>query len=179
LIKSALAWPQQRLKASWVCTPASRHVQHGSDIRPIMSYFGVSDGKAQRGSLRCDLNISMRRGMDAPFGVKVELKSMNSFSAIRRPYEQDRQGDPELANQILKPKLKGGGSSTDPASVLREPGSVVRWNQAYKAWVGSDRLVVTGCWRSVAIRRSGSSERPRAAHRLVPGQAARPPAVRR
>ena len=69
-----------------------------------MSYLGVSDGKAQGGSLRCALNISVRRGTDVPFGVKLGRKSMNFFFTIRRACEQDHQGDPELASQILSTK---------------------------------------------------------------------------
>ena len=47
----------------------------------------------QEGSLRCDVNISVRRGPDAPFGTKVEIKNMNSFSAIQKAceYEIKRQ----------------------------------------------------------------------------------------
>jgi len=58
-----------------------------------MRYLNVSDGNMQEGSLRCDVNISVRRGPDAPFGTKVEIKNMNSFSAIQKAceYEIDRQ----------------------------------------------------------------------------------------
>jgi aspartyl-tRNA(Asn)/glutamyl-tRNA(Gln) amidotransferase subunit B len=58
-----------------------------------MRYLGVSDGNMQEGSLRCDVNISVRRGPDAPFGTKVEIKNMNSFSAIQKAcdYEIQRQ----------------------------------------------------------------------------------------
>jgi aspartyl-tRNA(Asn)/glutamyl-tRNA(Gln) amidotransferase subunit B len=45
----------------------------------------------QEGSLRCDVNISVRRGPDAPFGTKVEIKNMNSFSAIQRACEYEIQ----------------------------------------------------------------------------------------
>ena len=41
-----------------------------------MRYLGVSDGNMQEGSLRCDVNISVRRGPEAPFGTKVEIKNM-------------------------------------------------------------------------------------------------------
>jgi aspartyl-tRNA(Asn)/glutamyl-tRNA(Gln) amidotransferase subunit B len=57
-------------------------------------YLGVSDGNRQEGSLRCDVNISVRRGPDAPFGTKVEIKNMNSFSAIQKAI------DFEIARQI-------------------------------------------------------------------------------
>ena len=56
-----------------------------------MRYLGVSDGNMQEGSLRCDVNISVRRGPDAPFGTKVEIKNMNSFSAIQRACEYEIQ----------------------------------------------------------------------------------------
>jgi aspartyl-tRNA(Asn)/glutamyl-tRNA(Gln) amidotransferase subunit B len=56
-----------------------------------MRYLGVSDGNMQEGSLRCDVNISVRRGPDAPFGTKVEIKNMNSFSAIQKACEYEIQ----------------------------------------------------------------------------------------
>jgi aspartyl-tRNA(Asn)/glutamyl-tRNA(Gln) amidotransferase subunit B len=67
--------------------------EYASEIRRIMRYLGVSDGNMQEGSLRCDVNISVRRGPDAPFGTKVEIKNMNSFSAIQKAidYEIQRQ----------------------------------------------------------------------------------------
>ena len=65
--------------------------EYASEIRRIMRYLGVSDGNMQEGSLRCDVNISVRRGPDAPFGVKVEIKNMNSFSAIQKACEHEIQ----------------------------------------------------------------------------------------
>jgi len=65
--------------------------EYASEIRRIMRYLGVSDGNMQEGSLRCDVNISVRRGPDAPFGTKVEIKNMNSFSAIQKACEYEIQ----------------------------------------------------------------------------------------
>jgi aspartyl-tRNA(Asn)/glutamyl-tRNA(Gln) amidotransferase subunit B len=67
--------------------------EYAAEIRRIMRYLGVSDGNMQEGSLRCDVNISVRRGPDAPFGTKVEIKNMNSFSAIQKAcdFEIQRQ----------------------------------------------------------------------------------------
>ena len=67
--------------------------EYASEIRRIMRYLGVSDGNMQEGSLRCDVNISVRRGSNSPFGTKVEIKNMNSFSAIQKAcdYEIQRQ----------------------------------------------------------------------------------------
>ena len=66
---------------------------YAQEIRRIVRYLGVSDGNMQEGSLRCDVNISVRPVGQKEFGVKVEIKNMNSFSAIERAvnYEIERQ----------------------------------------------------------------------------------------
>jgi aspartyl-tRNA(Asn)/glutamyl-tRNA(Gln) amidotransferase subunit B len=58
-----------------------------------MLYLDISDGKMQEGSLRCDVNISVRPVGQKEFGTKVEIKNMNSFSAIQKAidYEIERQ----------------------------------------------------------------------------------------
>jgi len=67
--------------------------EYAAEIRRIMRYLGVSDGNMQEGPLRCDVNISVRPTVDDPFGTKVEIKNMNSFSAIQKAceYEIKRQ----------------------------------------------------------------------------------------
>ena len=67
--------------------------EYAAEIRRIMRYLGVSDGNMQQGSLRCDVNISVRPTVNDPFGTKVEIKNMNSFSAIQKAceYEIKRQ----------------------------------------------------------------------------------------
>ncbi|WP_320663523.1 Asp-tRNA(Asn)/Glu-tRNA(Gln) amidotransferase subunit GatB [Prochlorococcus sp. MIT 1223] len=67
--------------------------EYAAEIRRIVRYLGVSDGNMQEGSLRCDVNISVRPSSTAPFGTKVEIKNMNSFSAIQKAceYEIERQ----------------------------------------------------------------------------------------
>jgi aspartyl-tRNA(Asn)/glutamyl-tRNA(Gln) amidotransferase subunit B len=67
--------------------------EYAQEIRRIVRYLGVSDGNMQEGSLRCDVNISVRPVGQERFGTKVEIKNMNSFSAIHRAidYEIERQ----------------------------------------------------------------------------------------
>ncbi|MBD2186319.1 Asp-tRNA(Asn)/Glu-tRNA(Gln) amidotransferase subunit GatB [Aerosakkonema funiforme] len=67
--------------------------EYAQELRRILRYLGVSDGNMQEGSLRCDVNISVRPVGETKFGTKVEIKNMNSFSAIQRAieYEIDRQ----------------------------------------------------------------------------------------
>ncbi|XWK88076.1 MAG: Asp-tRNA(Asn)/Glu-tRNA(Gln) amidotransferase subunit GatB [Phormidium sp.] len=67
--------------------------EYAQELRRIMRYLGVSDGNMQEGSLRCDVNVSVRPVGQKEFGTKVEIKNMNSFSAIQRAidYEIERQ----------------------------------------------------------------------------------------
>ncbi|MBW4538259.1 MAG: Asp-tRNA(Asn)/Glu-tRNA(Gln) amidotransferase subunit GatB [Myxacorys chilensis ATA2-1-KO14] len=67
--------------------------EYAQELRRIMLYLGVSDGNMQEGSLRCDVNISVRPIGQKEFGTKVEIKNMNSFSAIQKAidYEIERQ----------------------------------------------------------------------------------------
>jgi aspartyl-tRNA(Asn)/glutamyl-tRNA(Gln) amidotransferase subunit B len=67
--------------------------EYAQELRRILRYLGVSDGNMQEGSLRCDVNISVRPVGQEEFGTKVEIKNMNSFSAIQKAieYEIERQ----------------------------------------------------------------------------------------
>lgn len=67
--------------------------EYAQELRRILRYLEVSDGNMQEGSLRCDVNISVRPTGHAAFGTKVEIKNMNSFNAIQRAidYEIERQ----------------------------------------------------------------------------------------
>lgn len=67
--------------------------EYAQELRRIMCYLGVSDGNMQEGSLRCDVNISVRPLGQKEFGVKVEIKNINSFNAIQKAidYEIERQ----------------------------------------------------------------------------------------
>ena len=66
---------------------------YGAEVRRIMRFLGVSDGNMAEGSMRCDVNISMRPRGQTAFGTKVEIKNMNSFSAMQKAieFEMERQ----------------------------------------------------------------------------------------
>jgi aspartyl-tRNA(Asn)/glutamyl-tRNA(Gln) amidotransferase subunit B len=55
-----------------------------SEVRKLVRYLDVSDGNMEEGSLRCDVNISIRKKGTKPFGTKVEIKNMNSFRNVQR-----------------------------------------------------------------------------------------------
>lgn len=64
-------------------------------LKSILEYIEVSDCKMQEGSLRADVNVSIRKKGTTEFGTRTEMKNMNSFRSIVRAieYEVDRQVD--------------------------------------------------------------------------------------
>ena len=56
-------------------------------FRAVLVYLGVCDGDMEKGSLRCDANISLRPRGAAELGTKVEIKNMNSFRNVQRALE--------------------------------------------------------------------------------------------
>lgn len=64
-------------------------------LKAILQYAGVSDCKMEEGSLRCDVNISLRPKGALELGTKIEVKNLNSFKAVQKAieYEIERQAD--------------------------------------------------------------------------------------
>ncbi len=70
-------------------------IEYVEKLQLIMKYIGVSDCKMQEGSLRCDVNISVRKQGEEKFGTRAEIKNMNSFTFMQKAmeYEFERQTD--------------------------------------------------------------------------------------
>ena len=67
-------------------------------LRMIVQYLGASDCKLQEGSMRADVNLSIREDGATEFGTRTEMKNLNSFKAIRRAIE----GETERQIDILE-----------------------------------------------------------------------------
>eukprot|EP00261_Vitis_vinifera_P034403 XP_019075646.1 PREDICTED: glutamyl-tRNA(Gln) amidotransferase subunit B, chloroplastic/mitochondrial isoform X2 [Vitis vinifera] len=67
--------------------------EYAAELQRLVRYLGVSNGNMQEGSLRCDVNVSVRPIGQLEFGTKVEIKNLNSFSAMNRAidFEISRQ----------------------------------------------------------------------------------------
>ncbi|KAM7466357.1 hypothetical protein LguiB_013919 [Lonicera macranthoides] len=67
--------------------------EYAAELQRLVRYLGVSNGNMQEGSLRCDVNVSVRPIGQLHFGTKVEIKNLNSFSAMSRAidFEISRQ----------------------------------------------------------------------------------------
>jgi aspartyl-tRNA(Asn)/glutamyl-tRNA(Gln) amidotransferase subunit B len=84
-------------------TPAQAR-EYVQKLRTILRYLDVCDGNMEEGSLRCDINVSLRREGDETLGVKTEIKNVNSFKFI----EQALQFEIERQTVIVE----GGGTVT-------------------------------------------------------------------
>lgn len=76
--------------------------EYAAELQRLVRYLGVSNGNMQEGSLRCDVNVSVRPIGQLEFGTKVEIKNLNSFSAMNRAI------DFEISRQV---SLHGQGQS--------------------------------------------------------------------
>lgn len=87
-------------------------------LRSMLNYLGVSDVKMEEGSMRCDVNISLREVGASAYGIKTEIKNLNSIANVQKAvdFEVERQ-----------------------AKIIEEGGSVVqetrRYDEAQKATV--------------------------------------------
>ena len=78
-------------------------------LREILVYLGVSSGRMEEGSLRCDANISIRSKGQQELGVKTEIKNMNSFRSVERAlaYEAQRQTELLRSGQAIHQETRG------------------------------------------------------------------------
>ncbi|KAF9673621.1 hypothetical protein SADUNF_Sadunf10G0043200 [Salix dunnii] len=90
--------------------------EYAAEIQRVVRYLGISNGNMQEGSLRCDVNVSIRPIGQAEFGTKVEIKNLNSFSSVNRAI------DYEISRQVLL-HSQGQGSSIVQETRLWEEGS--------------------------------------------------------
>jgi aspartyl-tRNA(Asn)/glutamyl-tRNA(Gln) amidotransferase subunit B len=80
-----------------VGAPDLRSAQEAYDylkaFHRLVTFLGICDGNLEEGSFRVDANVSVRRGPDAPFGTRVEVKNLNSFRFVKQAldYEITRQ----------------------------------------------------------------------------------------
>ncbi len=74
---------------------AAEAADYARAIRGILRYLDVCDGNLEEGSLRCDVNVSVRHCGESALGTKVEIKNINSFRFIEKAieYEIHRQTD--------------------------------------------------------------------------------------
>ncbi|WP_027120808.1 Asp-tRNA(Asn)/Glu-tRNA(Gln) amidotransferase subunit GatB [Mycoplasmopsis lipofaciens] len=90
-------------------------------IRKIALSLGISDAKMEEGSLRADINVSVRPKGYKKFGTKVEIKNMNTFAGIKKAldFEINLQIIQILNNQKIQQQTKRYDDSTQSTVLMR------------------------------------------------------------
>lgn len=81
---------------------AEEMIAYLDKLRLIVQYLGASDCKLQEGSMRADVNLSVRETGAKEFGTRTEMKNLNSFKAIGRAIEGERARQIELLEEGKK-----------------------------------------------------------------------------
>jgi len=87
-------------------------------LKQVLEYIGVSDCDMEKGSLRVDANVSVRRAGDSALGVKTEVKNINSFAYVEKALAAER--DRQIA------VLEGGGTVTQQTMLYDHKDNAVR-----------------------------------------------------
>ena len=75
---------------------AEQAKEYVKTLRSLMLYAGVSDCKMNEGSLRCDVNLSVRKKGEKTLGTRTEMKNLNSFTFIGKAIEYEFARQVEL-----------------------------------------------------------------------------------
>ncbi len=78
---------------------ADQVIAYLEQLKETLQYLGVSDCKMQEGSLRCDVNLSVRPLGSRELGTRTEMKNLNSFKAIARAIDYEARRQIELLEQ--------------------------------------------------------------------------------
>lgn len=90
-------------------------------ITEILLYLGISDAKMQEGSVRADVNVSVRPRGQKAFGTRTEMKNVNSFGAVYRAiqYEAQRQIDAVRAGGVIEQETRRWDDMKGESVVMR------------------------------------------------------------
>ncbi len=96
--------------------------EYAEKLQLTMRYIGISDCKMQEGSMRCDVNLSLRKPGDSRFGVRTEIKNINSLSFIQKAViaEAERQADILDAGGIIVQQTMRYDEGTNSITPMRD-----------------------------------------------------------
>lgn len=90
-------------------------------LRNILLYLGVCDGKMEEGSLRCEPNISIRLAGATEYGIKTELKNLSSFRSVQLgiQFEERRQAAILEQGGAIHQETRGWNEGTESSFLMR------------------------------------------------------------
>ncbi|MDR0813377.1 MAG: Asp-tRNA(Asn)/Glu-tRNA(Gln) amidotransferase subunit GatB [Oscillospiraceae bacterium] len=96
-------------------------LEYMEHLQTTLRSIGVSDCRMQEGSMRCDVNLSLRLPGATEFGIRSETKNLNSFTSIAAAieYEYARQAEILGAGGVVEQETRGFSAETGETSSLR------------------------------------------------------------
>ena len=100
---------------------ASEAVNYLKKIHQIITYLDISDGNMSQGSMRCDANVSIMKPEDKEFGIRAEIKNINSFKFVEKAinFEIKRQIKILEANGTVEQETRLYDSIKDETRSMR------------------------------------------------------------
>ena len=100
---------------------ANEVIRYLEKLKAILQFIGVSDCKMQEGSLRADINLSVRPVGSDKFGTRTEMKNMNSFKAIARAINGESKRQIEVLEEggTVKQETRRWDDNKDASFAMR------------------------------------------------------------
>ena len=90
------------------------------ELQKLLRYIGASDADMEKGQLRCDANISLRKTGEKAYSPKTEIKNMNSFRALERALKYEIKRQTELWEEGRPPKVQATRSWNETKQITEE-----------------------------------------------------------
>ena len=100
---------------------ANEVIRYLEKLKAILQFIGVSDCKMQEGSLRADINLSVRPVGSEQFGTRTEMKNMNSFKAIARAINGESKRQIEVLEEggVVRQETRRWDDNKDASFAMR------------------------------------------------------------
>ncbi len=129
-----------------------------SALKEIMQFGGISDCDMEKGQMRCDVNVSIRKCGDTAFGTKIEIKNLNSFRAAHRAliHEIERQTEVLSKNGTLEQETRAWNDDEAFTFLLRKKESA----HDYRYFPEPDMMPMVFCEAELESIRKSVPELP-------------------
>ncbi len=106
---------------------AEEAIEFLESLKNIVEYLDISEADQTKGQIRCDVNVSLMKENDANFGVRVEVKNINSFTSAKETilYEIERQKELLNNNERVKRETRRFSASDGKTYSMREKAEAV------------------------------------------------------
>lgn len=113
-----------------VLSSSAEAMEYVDELRLTLLYAGVSDAKMEEGSLRCDINVSLKEPGSAILGQKVEIKNLNSISNIGKAldFEINRQANLLANKQQVEAETRRFDEKTRETVAMRSKDEMVNYH---------------------------------------------------